>query len=218
MPERPALGAPIPAASRGRSFLAVWSVVIAASGIAILALGRYGANLVAFGLLYAALATSWNWMRATGLFSLGHAAFFGVGALTQAWLVVRGGASPGPALFASAGAGALAAVPLIPALRLGPAAFGLATLAYAGLARSVAGNVRAFGTEGFLLPRTPSFEGPAPALLATLLAVALAATLGYRTFLRRPAGRAAAAIRQQPDAAQRYLPCRLFKTGSSVRS
>ena len=111
-----------------RGFLFLWTAVLAAAGIAVAALGRYGVNVVAFGFLYAALATSWNWLRSTGLFSLGQAAFFGAGALTQAWLVTTEGFLRGLPLDVSAVAGALAALPLIPALRLGTANLALATL------------------------------------------------------------------------------------------
>ena len=182
-----------------RRFLVVWAVVLGAGGIAIAALDRYGVHVVAFGLLYAALATSWSFMRAAGLFSFGQAAFFGVGALTQAWLVAVEGASPWLGLCVSAAAGAVAAVPLIPALRLSPSSFGLATLAYAILLKGLAGNAPAFGAEGFLLPRTPGFDGPAVPVVVTLAVLVLAVSLAYESFLGRPSGRAAAAVRQSPE-------------------
>ena len=53
-----------------RLFVLFWAVVLGAAGIAAAALGRYGVNVMALGFLYAALATNWNWMRSTGLFSL----------------------------------------------------------------------------------------------------------------------------------------------------
>jgi branched-chain amino acid transport system permease protein len=138
-------------------------------------------------------------MRAAGLFSFGQAAFFGAGALTQAWLVTTGRISPWPALGVSALAGALAALPLIPALRLSPSSFALATLAYAILLKGLAGNVPAFGMEGFLLPTTQGFDGAAPSVVAMLVVLALALSLGYEAFLGRRSGRAAAAIRQSPE-------------------
>ncbi len=180
-------------------FLVLWAVVLGAGGIAVATLGRYGLSVVAFGLLYATLATSWSFLRATGLFSFGQAAFFGTGALTQAWLVTIGRVSPWLALGASAVAGALVALPLIGALRMGPARFGLATLAYAIFLKGLAGNVPALGMEGFLLPAIPGFDGPTPRIVATLAALALALSLGYEVFLGRPGGRAAAAIRQSPE-------------------
>jgi branched-chain amino acid transport system permease protein len=167
--------------------------------MAVATLGRYGVHVMAFGLLYAALATSWSCMRAAGLFSFGQAAFFGVGALTQGWLVVAGRVSPWLALPASAAAGALAALPLIPGLRLSSSSFSLATLAYAIFLKSLAGNAPAFGMEGFLLPRTPDLDGPSAPVVVMLAALVLAISLGYETFLSRPSGRAAAALRQSPE-------------------
>ena len=183
----------------GTRFLILWAFVLSAAGTAVATLGRFGLNVVAFGLLYSVLATSWSWMRAAGLLSLGHSAFFGAGALTQAWLVTEGRITPWLALGASAVAGALAALPMIPALRLRPEGFGLATLAYAVLLKGLAGGVFSFGMEGFLLPSSPGFEGASAAVVATLAVLALASSLGYEAFLRRPAGRAAAAIRQSPE-------------------
>lgn len=180
----------------------VWAAVLAAGALGALALGPYGANVFALGLLYAALATSWSWMRATGLFSLGHAAFFGSGALAQAGLVASARVPFWLALALSAAVGALVVVPLIPALRLAPASFGLATLAYAMLLRGVAGNVPAVGHQGFLLPATPGFQGTEPALLAALAALAVSLSLGYQVFLGLPGGHVATAIRQAPETAQ----------------
>ena len=180
-------------------FFSLWAVVLGAVGIAVVSLGRYGLHVVAFGFLYATLAIGWNWMRATGLFSLGQAAFFGIGALTQAWLVTAGPISPWLALGASAAAGVLAAIVLIPALRLQPASFGLATLVYAVLLKGLAGNAPVFGMEGFLLPTTPGLDGATPSVVSMLAALALALSLGYETSIGRPSGRAAAAIRQAPE-------------------
>jgi branched-chain amino acid transport system permease protein len=165
------------------------------------ALPRYGLHIAALGLLYASLATSWCWLRATGLIFLGHAAFFGAGALTEASLVTAAGISPWLALPLSAAAGALTSLPLVPALRLGPAGFGLASLAYAVLLKGFADNVPALGREGFLLPASPGFTGAEPPVAAALAALTLCASFGYRAFLDRPGGRAAVALRQAPETA-----------------
>ncbi len=183
-----------------RAFLLLWAVALAAAGFAVATLGRYGFHVAAFGFLYASLATSWSWLRWTGLFSFGQAAFFGCGALTQAWLVTAG-ATPGRALAVSTLAGALAALPLIPALRLSPAGFALATLAYATLLKGLAGIAPAAASEGFLLPASPGFDGAAPPLVVIAAALALAVSVGYQAFLGRPGGRAASALRQAPETA-----------------
>ncbi len=209
----------------GTGFTLLWAGVFCVSGIAVWAMGRYGLGVVAFGLLYALLATSWNWLRASGLLSLGHAAFFGVGALTQAGLVTAGRIQPWPALAASAAAGAVAALPLIPALRLKPASFALATLAYAILLKGLATSVPAFGTEGFLVPVTPGLTAAAPAAAAVLGLLAVAASLGYEAYLRLPGGRAAAAIRQSPETTsslgidivgERWLPLTLSAAATAL--
>jgi branched-chain amino acid transport system permease protein len=135
-----------------------WVLVLLAALAAAGVLGRYGWNVVAFGLLYAVLATSWSWMRATGLFSLGQAAFFGTGALAEGWLVAGLHLPTGLALSLAALAGAAVAIPLLPALRLRPPSFALVTLAYAVLLKGVAGNLPG-GPEGFLLPATVGFSG-----------------------------------------------------------
>ncbi|MFI5179912.1 MAG: ATP-binding cassette domain-containing protein [Thermoanaerobaculia bacterium] len=184
-----------------RRFLLLWAVIMAAGALAVATLGRYGLHVFAFGLLYGSLATAWSLLRATGLFSLGHAAFFGVGALMQAWLVTTGNTSPWLAFAASALVGAVSALPLIPALRLEPASFALATLAYAILLKGLAGNVPGIGMEGFLLPVTPALSGASPAIAAMLAALALGLCLSYEQFLNSSAGRSAAAIRQSPETA-----------------
>jgi len=176
-----------------------WALVLVGGGIAIATLGRFGQSLAAFGLLYGAMATGWSWLRATGLLSFGHAAFFGTGALTQAYLVTAGRVPPWLAFGASAAAGVLAALPLLPALRLEPASFALATLAYAVLLRGLATNIPAFGMEGFLLPPTADFSGATLPVVVMLAALAIGLTLGYDSFLGRPGGRAAAALRQEPE-------------------
>lgn len=185
-----------------RRLAGVWVLLAATVLFAGLVLGRYGWTVAAFGLLYAALATSWNWMRATGLFSLGQVAFFGTGALTEAWFTTAANLPPWLALLLAAIAGAIVALPLLPALRMTPSNFALATLAYAVLLKGLVSNLPALGPQGFLLPVVRDFSGPDPLLIAALAALAAGLSLGYHAFLGTRAGRAAAALRQAPQAAQ----------------
>jgi branched-chain amino acid transport system permease protein len=165
------------------------------------------ASGIALCLIYAGIGAGFSLIVATGrLTNLSHgqfvlAAFFGGGALTQAWLVTVGGMPPWRARGVSALAGALVALPLTPALRLGPASFALATLAYATLLKGLAAIMPAVGTEGFLLPAFPGFDGAAPTLVAIVALLALAVSFGYAVFLGRPAGRAGGAMRQAPETA-----------------
>ncbi|NMM76067.1 branched-chain amino acid ABC transporter permease [Rhodococcus sp. SRB_17] len=143
----------------------------------------------------------------TGQFSLGHAAFLGVGAYTQAVLTGMGW----PFVLALAcAAGLSAAVGVVvglPALRVKGIYLGMATLAFGfiveeGFARweSVTGgnagiHVAPPALLGWTLESTASFY-----LLCLVLAIAC--TLGILNLLRSPTGRAFVAIRDSEISAQ----------------
>jgi len=143
----------------------------------------------------------------TGLFSLGHAAFLGVGAYTQAVLTNLG--LPFPIALACA-AGLSAAVGLVvglPALRVKGIYLGMATLSFGFIVEEVlarwesvtGGNagihVKAPNILGWKLDTGTEFY-----FLCLLLAVA--ATLGILNLLRAPTGRAFVAIRDSEISAQ----------------
>jgi len=143
----------------------------------------------------------------TGLFSLGHAAFLGVGAYTQAVLTNLG--LPFPIALACA-AGLSAAVGLVvglPALRVKGIYLGMATLSFGFIVEEVlarwesvtGGNagihVKAPNILGWKLDTGTEFY-----FLCLLLAVA--ATLGILNLLRAPTGRAFVAIRDSEILAQ----------------
>lgn len=143
----------------------------------------------------------------TGQISLGHAAFLGVGAYTQAVLANAGWPFP----LAMAGAAVLAAavgvVVGLPALRVKGIYLAIATLAFGfiveeGFARwdSVTG-----GNAG-LSVQAPAFFGwsieSTHGFYALCLATAALATLGIANLLRAPTGRAFVAIRDSEISAQ----------------
>ena len=137
--------------------LAVFVVVV---GLMPLGLTDRGESIAVRTLIIAILAVGWNLMSGYGgLFSFGHAAFFGIGAYTDAYLVVEREISPWIAM--AAGALIAAAVGTMIAYlclryRLGGAYFALATFAFAVLFLLVVQNVDALGkTEGFNLPILP---------------------------------------------------------------
>lgn len=143
----------------------------------------------------------------TGQISIGHAAFFGVGAYTQAVLVASGW----PFLLALACAAALSAaagiVIGVPALRVKGIYLGIATLAFGfiveeGLARweSVTG-----GNAGMHV-KSPELFGWAldgnTGFYFLCLVVTVVCTLGMLNLLRSPTGRAFVAIRDSEVSAQ----------------
>jgi branched-chain amino acid transport system permease protein len=92
-------------------------------------------------LLFAGLALAWNILGLSGSISLGHAAFFGVGAYASALLSLESGVSPWLSIplggLLSAGLGL--AMGLI-CLRLRGAYFALATLAFVEIPRVITDN------------------------------------------------------------------------------
>jgi len=113
-------------------------------------------------LLLATLAMAWNLLGISGSISLGHAAFFGIGAYASALLSLEGGLSP---WFTIPSAGLLAAglglIMGLICLRLRGAYFALATLAFAEIPRVITDNWDALtrGSLGLVgLPGLPSLH------------------------------------------------------------
>jgi branched-chain amino acid transport system permease protein len=112
-------------------------------------------------LIFAIMAVGWNLMSGFGgLFSFGHAAFFGIGAYTDAYLVVEHDVSPWIAMLAGAALAGFAGVAiafLCLRYRLAGAYFALATFAFAMMFLLVVQNLGFLHkTEGFNLPILPS--------------------------------------------------------------
>ncbi len=143
----------------------------------------------------------------TGQFSLGHAAFLGVGAYTQAVLTNAGWPFPLAMLMAALIAAAVGVVVGLPALRLKGIYLGIATLAFGfiveeGFARweSVTG-----GNAGKMLG-APAIGGwtidSSGGFYFICLVTAVLATLGILNLLRSSTGRAFVAIRDSEISAQ----------------
>jgi branched-chain amino acid transport system permease protein len=143
----------------------------------------------------------------TGLFSLGHAAFLGVGAYTQAVLTNAG--MPFPLALACA-AGLSASVGLVvglPALRLKGIYLGMATLSFGFIVEEVLARWESVtkGNAGIAVKKPEMFgwtiesnEG----FYFLCLVLTVVATLGILNLLRSPTGRAFVAIRDSEISAQ----------------
>jgi len=111
-------------------------------------------------LIFAILAVSWNLMSGYGgMFSFGHAAFFGIGAYVDAYLLVEHGISPWLAMVAGAVlAAAFGVLTAYASLRykLAGAYFALATFAFAQMLLLLVSNLDSLrGTEGYNVPILP---------------------------------------------------------------
>jgi branched-chain amino acid transport system permease protein len=143
----------------------------------------------------------------TGLFSLGHAAFLGVGAYTQAVLTNAGV----PFVFALVAAALLAAavgmVVGLPALRVRGIYLGIATLAFGFIVEEVFARwERMTGGNAGMQVKSPDIFGfkaeSGESFYYLCLVIAVIATLAILNLLRSPTGRAFVAIRDSEISAQ----------------
>lgn len=100
----------------------------------------YAIRVVALVFLFAAMGQSWNVVGGlANQISLGHAAFFGIGAYTSTLLLIHLGLSPWLGMVAGGVLGGVAAALIsIPTMRLRGHYFALATLAFGEVMRVIA--------------------------------------------------------------------------------
>lgn len=143
-----------------------------------------------------------------GIYSFGHAAFFGFGAYVSGLLISSANVSFPLALAAATfGSGALGAVLTFPVLRLKGPYFAIATLASAELLRLVAVNWTEL-THGVVGLNVPSpaipFVQPGHELLAfyyLAYGILIASCLVLARFFRSPSGRAVIGVRENEQLA-----------------
>lgn len=142
-----------------------------------------------------------------GLISIGHAAFLGIGAYAQAWLVAHGWPFP-LALAAAALLSGLAGVVVgLPALRVRGIYLAIATLAFGFIVEEVLARWESVTGGNAGMPVQPpalagvSVAGPA-GFYYLALAVCVLVTLGLLNLLRSPTGRAFIAVRDSEISSQ----------------
>jgi branched-chain amino acid transport system permease protein len=183
-----------------------------ALGVVLLAapwlLPEYWLAQLTFVLIYAVVGLGLMLLAGfTGLFSIGHAAFLGVGAYTQAVLSNAGWPFPLSLSAAAALSAAVGVIVGLPALRVKGIYLGIATLSFGFIVEEVlarwdsvtGGNagmhVKAPGIGAW---RIASGDG----FYFLCLAVAVLSTLAILNLLRSPTGRAFVAIRDSEISAQ----------------
>lgn len=118
-------------------------------------LGPYSLHMMILVMIYVVIATSWNILVWTHQISLGHAAFFGIGAYTGALVYNAWGFPP---YFDMLLGGILASVSAmllgVVCLRMAPWALAIATLAFAEAMKVLVINVPSLteGAEGIAIP------------------------------------------------------------------
>ncbi|MFG1317475.1 branched-chain amino acid ABC transporter permease [Xanthobacter autotrophicus] len=168
-------------------------------------------RVAAMVLLFAAMAQSWNIVGGlANQISLGHAAFFGLGAYTSTLLFLKLGVSPWIGMFAGAVvAGAAAALLSIPTFRLKGHYFALATLAFAEVMRVIANSWAGLtgGPVGLSIP----FMGTQPAYFAfravssyywAILGLLVFVCIVFQLLARGAIGYRLRAVRENENAAE----------------
>jgi branched-chain amino acid transport system permease protein len=157
-------------------------------------------NLGVLFFLWVALAQSWNVIGGlAGQVNLGHAAFFGLGALVARQLWTGGAPAPLAALAGGAVAAAAGLAVGVAAFRLRGAYFAIGTLAVGEVLRILVGN---------LLPEISTLPGPAIAAYRlaaryyAAAALAIVATLLLAALAASRLGLAMQAVREDEAAAE----------------
>jgi branched-chain amino acid transport system permease protein len=171
----------------------------------------YWIRVLTFTLLFAAMAQAWNIVGGlANQTSLGHAAFFGIGAYTSTVLLLKFGISPWLGMLAGGALGGVAALVIaIPTMRLQGHYFALATLAFGEVMRVIANVWTSLtgGPGGLSVPFVPpSFANYSFKLLRPHAYIALVAlivvTVIFETIRRSAMGYRLRAIRQNASAAE----------------
>jgi branched-chain amino acid transport system permease protein len=171
----------------------------------------YWVRVLTLTFLFAAMAQAWNIVGGlANQISLGHAAFFGIGAYASTILLVRYGLSPWIGLGVGAVlAGVAALVIAVPTMRLQGHYFALATLAFGEVMRVIANTWASLtgGPAGISVPFLPenawmySFKTGLPHAYIALAALVLMTTL-FEAIRRSALGYRLRAIREHEPAAE----------------
>ena len=171
-------------------------------------LAEYGLAQLTFILIYAVVG--WGLMLLagfTGLFSIGHAAFLGVGAYTEAVLAGLGWPFPLSLALAAGLSAAVGVVVGLPALRVKGIYLGIATIAFGFIVEEVFARWESVtgGNAGKSVGAVQMFGWTADSnesFYFVCLAVTVMCTLAVLNLLRSPTGRAFVAIRDSEVSAQ----------------
>ena len=173
-----------------------------------LALSQYWVSQITFVFIYAVVALGLMLLSGfTGLFSIGHAAFLGVGAYSEAYLAAKGWSFPLSMAASMLLSAAVGVVVGLPALRVKGLYLAIATLAFAFIVEEVMARWESVtgGNAGRQVDHPEAFgwkvQGTVPFYYLCLFVVVLV-TLGVLNILRSPTGRAFVAIRDSEVSAQ----------------
>ena len=171
----------------------------------------YAIRILCLALLFAAMAQAWNIVAGlANQISLGHAAFFGIGAYTSTLLLMHFGLSPWLGMVAGAVLGGFAAFLIsVPTMRLRGHYFALATLAFGEVMRVIANSWGGLtgGPVGISVPFAPpslamlQFKETRPYYWLMLAALVIVTAI-FIVIRRSRLGYRLRAIKENVDAAE----------------
>ena len=137
-------------------------VVAALAAVPLVVTNNYYLDSIIVCFFWGSMAAAWNLVGGyAGQLSLGHTAFFGIGAYASSILFARYALTPWLGLLVGAALAAVFAVFVgLVCFRLRGPFFALVTIAFAEVGLIVASSLRNLtkGTEGFNIPFRPAFE------------------------------------------------------------
>ena len=170
--------------------------------------GDYWLSQISFVLVYAIAGLGLMVLSGfTGLASIGHAAFLGVGAYVQAYLSARGWPFPLTMLMAALLSAAVGVVVGLPALRVKGIYLAISTLAFGFIVEEVLARWESVtkGNAGMSVVSPQFFGlelGSSEAFYFIALGTCIVVTLGVINLMRSATGRAFIAIRDSEISAQ----------------
>ncbi|HEX9015162.1 MAG TPA: branched-chain amino acid ABC transporter permease [Chloroflexota bacterium] len=203
-------GSPARWRSLDPSMYVLVALAVVAAAFALLVTDKFYLHVLIMIMFYAAASSAWNIIGGFGgQLSLGHAAFFGIGAYTSTLLFINFGVSPWIGMLAGAAISVvIAAVIGYPSFRLRGPFFTLVTIAFAVVLRILAVTAQDItkGSIGVSVPFRPSPQNFIFRDLSTYALVALAFMV-IMIFVsmwieRSRIGYYLAAVREDEDAAQ----------------
>jgi branched-chain amino acid transport system permease protein len=171
-------------------------------------LSSYGLAQLTFILIYSVVGLGLMLLSGyTGLFSIGHAAFLGVGAYTEAVLAAMGWPLPISLAAAAALSALVGAIVGLPALRVKGVYLAIATLSFGFIVEEVLARWESVtgGNAGKSVGNASMFGWTADgdtSFYFVCLVVCVLCTLAVLNLLRAPTGRAFVAIRDSEISAQ----------------
>lgn len=150
---------PLPA---GTDFYVILALIVIPALLALVVKDKFYLHVLIMMLFYAAASSAWNIVGGfAGQLSLGHAAFFGIGAYSSTLLFVDWGVSPWIGMLVGALLSTAVSAGIgYPSFRLRGPFFTLVTIAFAQVLRILAVTFRDVtkGSIGISVPFRPSFQ------------------------------------------------------------